>query len=354
MRILIPILGFGKSGGYRVLSQFANYWIKAGHEVTFLCNSNSIEPYFPTNADIIWFNDKGIMVSSPQSIKKSPMNVFIKQYALYKALNLYGIKYDIIMANHSLTALPISKAHVKGKKVYYIQAYEPDFYAYRRGVVGWFLKHYSNYSYKLNNLTKIVNSPIYFEYKDLKATKFVPCGLDLNTYYKKNNVSFSSKIRIGAIGRVEAFKGTTYALSAFLKLLDLKTDYQFELNLAFGDKSLETENIKCPQPNGDSELADFYREMDIIIAPGTTQYGAIHYPVIEAMACGTPVITTYYMPATDNNAWLVEPHSVDSIVSMVLDIINNKSDTDKKILRANNDVQQFSWEHVAQKMINYF
>ena len=249
---------------------------------------------------------------------------------------------DVILANHSLTALPVSKAKIKGKKIYYIQAYEPDYYAYRKGAVGWFLTHYADYSYKLSNLVKIVNSPIYFEYKNLKATKFVPCGLDRCTYYKKDNTKFFSKIKIGAIGRLEVFKGTAYVLDAFLELLSLKTEYQFELNLAFGDKVLENQYINCPQPDGDFELAQFYREMDIIIAPGTTQYGAIHYPVIEAMACGTPVVTTYYMPATDANAWLVEPHSVSSIVSQVLNILDDKANTTRKILRAFEDIEQFN------------
>ena len=83
MKILIPSFGFAKSGGFRVLSQFANYWIKLGHEVTFLCSSNSIEPYFPTDAEIIWFNDKGVVEDAPNITKKSPFNIFVKQYALY-------------------------------------------------------------------------------------------------------------------------------------------------------------------------------------------------------------------------------------------------------------------------------
>jgi hypothetical protein len=33
MKILIPILGFGRTGGYRVLSQLATEWCKQGHAV---------------------------------------------------------------------------------------------------------------------------------------------------------------------------------------------------------------------------------------------------------------------------------------------------------------------------------
>jgi len=35
-------------------------------------------------------------------------------------------------------------------------------------------------------------------------------------------------------------------------------------------------------PGNDTELADYYRSVDILIAPGTVQHGAPHYPVMEA------------------------------------------------------------------------
>ncbi len=36
MKILIPMAAFGTAGGARVLSQLANAWIDAGHEVDML------------------------------------------------------------------------------------------------------------------------------------------------------------------------------------------------------------------------------------------------------------------------------------------------------------------------------
>ena len=37
MKIIIPLVGsFSKEGGWRVLSELANAWIRMGHEVVFL------------------------------------------------------------------------------------------------------------------------------------------------------------------------------------------------------------------------------------------------------------------------------------------------------------------------------
>ena len=360
MRILIPILGFAKSGGFRVLSQFANYWSKSGHEVSFLCSSNSINPYFPTEAKIIWFNDKNEIVDTNKFEKKKPLNVFIKQIALYKVLSKYANEYDIVLANHSLTALPVNMAKIKAKKFYYVQAFEPDYYVSRKTLIGKFLYHYSNYTYKLKNLDIIVNAPVYYSYKSIEANKYVPCGLDLEVYYPKNinAINFEKEtIKIGAIGRVESFKGTTFVIEAFTKIKQNKLfNKKMELYLAFAD--IKTENhessIFVLTPKSDSELADFYRSMDIIIAPAIGQFGAIHYPVIESMACGTPIITTYFMPAHEGNAWLVSPQNSDSIISQIESIISNSKIVKEKAYHAIYDIQQFNWSIIANKMISYF
>lgn len=360
MKILIPLLGFAKSGGFRVLSQFANYWIQAGHEVTFLCSSNSMEPYFPTNAKTIWFNDKKDIVKINKVEVKKPVNVFIKQFALYKVLNKIANDYDVVLANHSLTALPVSKAKIGSKKFYYVQAFEPDYYSYRKNLIGKFLYHYSNYTYKLKKLNIIVNAPIYYSYQSLKADKFVPCGLDLQIFYPKNiNAVNLNKglIKIGAVGRIEVFKGTAFVLEAFRKIKQQSLVAQtMELYLAFGEEKLENRehSIFVVTPQNDSELAEFYRSMDIIIAPATSQFGAIHYPVIEAMACGTPIITTYYMPAHESNAWLSSPSNAYSIICQIRNIINNNELAKEKAQRALYDIQQFSWPIIANKMLNYF
>ena len=58
MKIAIPIFGFSASGGGRVLSELANQWILMGHDVTFITFGDTILPYFPTQADIIWVDYK--------------------------------------------------------------------------------------------------------------------------------------------------------------------------------------------------------------------------------------------------------------------------------------------------------
>ena len=82
--------------------------------------------------------------------------------------------------------------------------------------------------------------------------------------------------------------------------------------LHFGSSDLINEKKKyfSFKPNCDSELADYYRSIDILIAPSFLQLGAYHYPVIEALACGTAVITAGYLPGNKYNSWILKNESI--------------------------------------------
>jgi glycosyltransferase involved in cell wall biosynthesis len=135
----------------------------------------------------------------------------------------------------------------------------------------------------------------------------------------------------------------------------IKSDLDIELHVAFGDEELiHHEGVKVFSFKGDFELANFYRSLDIYISAGTYQLGAVHYPVIEAMACGVPVITTGYFPSSNENAWIIKKENSDEIVSKIKNVLLNKDEAICKSQRALCDVQQFDWGTVSNKMIDIF
>ena len=76
------------------------------------------------------------------------------------------------------------------------------------------------------------------------------------------------------------------------------------------------------------------------------------YPVIESMACKVPIITTGYYPSNEDNAFIVSIKDIKAIENAVLELINKPSI--KKQELAYQQIQSFSWENIAQKMMNYF
>lgn len=349
-KIIIPLISFGKQGGFRVLSELANNWIRAGYEVTFLAYKRSEMPYFPTIAKIIWYDGNGLHDKNDVALKKPILRLFAILYYLTKAIN--AINYDIVLANQCLTALPVRIAKEKGEKFYYIQAYETDFYR-APGYKNWILRLLSEVSYKLN-LNRIVNSPLYFNYKGIKANKYVYPGIDFNLFSPTNSQKKITPFILGCIGRIEPFKGTSYVLEAF-KELRQEMGAGIELHVAFGNEDLKLiEGVTIPNISGDAELSKYYKSVNVIIAPGTIQLRSVHYPVIEAMACKTPVITTGYLPADVNNAWIVPVKDSKAILSAIKEIMENPLEVKRKTEIAYLSIQEFGWNTVSEKMLKYF
>jgi len=357
MNILIPILGFDKTGGYRVLSRIATELTKKGCKVDFLVPDNSQEPYFPTEAGIIWTDATGKLLSERNKKKtNSGKGYFYISKALTMALRKKFVKeYKVIIVNHSLTSYPIILAGLKKKVVYLAQAYEPEYYQLKGGLKNKLIMYLSMLSYKMGFFT-IANSNLYLKYKWLNAHRIITPGLDLSVF--KPNVSTTLQqpqvkkvIRIGTIGRVEPQKGTVFILEAFKQLS--KSYENIELHIAFSTEHDWgfIKNVFYSRPDGDDALAEYYRGLDYYVCAGIAQFGAVHYPVIEAMACGVPLISTPYYPLTEENGWLIEPSNSSSIVETIKKAINNPILTRKKTANAFESIQEFSWDIIANQML---
>lgn len=349
MRILIPVLEFGRAGGFRVLSNLADQFISKGHEVHFVSPDSSASPYYPTSAEIIWISVSGIRaaVNNPRKI-----GLFYNIRSLYYFLRKNTDRYDAVMANQSLTTWPVYLSRIKARWFYYIQAYEPDHYRTLIQKKYILLRYLSALSYSLP-FTKIVNAPLFRKYRSIETQNMVLPGIDLELFYpKKEQKAQLRPWRVGTIGRAEKFKGTFLVLAAFKKLRIIHPD--IELHVAFGTSEIEdkTNGIFIVNPDGDHALAEFYRGIDIYVCAGTIEHGAVHYPVIESMACGTYVITTPYYPADETNAWIVGSGNVDDIVQRSIEIMEgDPGENQKKVIQARRVLNQFSWGRVSEAML---
>lgn len=361
MKILIPIIGFGAAGGYRVLSELANHWAAAGHHVDFLVDARLAAPYFPTIASILKFDRRGLLQDSdkPSSGALAPSgNAFSIYQGMWRALKSLCNSHDVIFANHALTTYPVAlMGCTRSRKFYYVQAYEPEYYALEPGLKSRILEIFSRRSYSLG-LQQIANAPIYVGHREIKAHTWIPPGIDPDTFCRRSDIPDlrrGEKLTIGIIGRREPAKGTAYALEAFTRLA--VEDTQISLKVAFGNLPPQWKHDRAEVivPQGDAQLADFYRSVDVLVAPGIVQLGACHYPVLEAMACGTPVITTDYLPATDETSWRVPIKNSAAIAEAILKV----RDTPHDELRRKLDIAwqstfPFHWARIADKFIAQF
>ena len=345
MRILIPILGFGRAGGNRVLSQLATAWQREGHAVAFLSPANGPEPYFPTSAEIIWVEADGSRAAAPRDAGMTGKGNFL---SLMRGVRREHHRFDIVFANHSLTTWPVWLAGVpRPKRFYYIQAYEPEYYA----ATGQRLNRLAAaVSYKLP-FTRIVNATTY---PKLGHHPFVPFGIDLDVFRPASMPAPERPLVIGTIGRREPGKGTRFVLEAFRDVRATLPDARMVVAYDNLPDDASRSGTEIVQPRNDSELADFYRGLDVLVAGTYGQSGAPHYPVLEAMACGIPVVHTGYLPGTELNSWIARPCDSASIAEQILRIVDEPQEAERRRQAALGAVRSFAWDEVASNMSRLF
>jgi len=358
VKILIPIIAFGRSGGYRVLSQLANHWIQMGHEVDFLVDERSPSPYFPTSAGIVRFGSLGrasMRANAESEAFNTSGNALSIYVRMWLALVRKARRYDVLLANHSLTAFPVAFCFATNvSKHYYVQAYEPEYFEALPGWKNRILRFLSTMSYRLP-LHQVANSPLYIGYQGIKARSWVAPGVDRTVFVRRAAppcLSEGSEVVLGTIGRSEPGKGTRYVLDAFERLA--RNDARFKLKVAYGNLPADWSRLRTEVcvPTDDEELSQFYRSVDILLAAGTVQLGAFHYPVLESMSSGTPLVTTEYLPADASNAWIVPSRDSEAIANAVLEILQTPIDElTSKLDRAEAAVEEYSWPSVAQKFM---
>ncbi|MFZ0442832.1 MAG: glycosyltransferase family 1 protein, partial [Methanobacterium sp.] len=100
----------------------------------------------------------------------------------------------------------------------------------------------------------------------------------------------------------------------------------------------------------EEELPKWYNASDLLVYP--CLYAGFGLPPLEAMACGTPVITsnTSSLPEViDDAGTMVDPNNVTNMASKMYEILNNpdlRGDLIKKGLKR---AQFFTWEKAANE-----
>lgn len=342
MKIIIPVLGFGRAGGERVLSKLATELMSYGHDVSFVAPDNKTKPYYTTTAKIV--------TSKSNQSRVKIFRIIKVYYNLWR--KCIELKPDAVVASFHLTAYLVALLPIKRhKKFYYIQAYEANFFDNKI----WKLIARLTYCLPLN---KILNSPNLLPRKYDDFIGVVPAGVDLNVFYPRSkNKLLNGYTSIGIIGRKEKHKGTSEIISV---LCALENKIGIIINIAIYLEEIDKERLISAgfQVNfipitSDSELASFYRSNDIMIAVGLIEDGAFHYPCAEAMACGCLVISNY-APLTETNSVLkldkFDACKLGEVINLCITLdLEEKS---KEIQSNISVLKKYGWEIVGEKFNN--
>ena len=186
----------------------------------------------------------------------------------------------------------------------------------------------------------------------------LPYGVDTNFFTPGISSSQSRKQpRVLFVGQIGQRKGISYLLRAFKRyrssgtFLTLVGKIQGD-GLCFSPWQNMFKHINhCPQ----IELRNIYQENDIFLFP--TLLEGMPLVVLEAMACGLPVITTPNGPGDivrdGVDGFLVPPRDVDAIVDCLERL---GRDPELRIWMGRNArrrAQNFTWEVYRKKAVNF-
>jgi len=106
----------------------------------------------------------------------------------------------------------------------------------------------------------------------------------------------------------------------------------------------------------DQQLIDLYRNAEFLIYPSF--YEGFGLPVVEAMACGCPVIAANasslpeIMPDAE---WLVDPYQPADMAAKMQRMLALSPDQRRKLIETNqSQARNFTWDQTANRMIKIF
>ena len=129
----------------------------------------------------------------------------------------------------------------------------------------------------------------------------------------------------------------------FDKLINLVIEYNLEENVKFLGYISNNDNV---------ELLNF---AEFFIYPSL--YEGFGLPVLEAMACGCPVITSKgssLEEITRDCAMLVNPKSIDDIEDAMFVLLKDKNLRKELIRKGKEKVKEFSWQITARKTLEIY
>lgn len=199
----------------------------------------------------------------------------------------------------------------------------------------------------------------------IPAKKIRVIYLAANHIFKKIK-SIKKKNFILFVGTVEPRKNLKRLIIAYKKLpFSIKNKYKLLIVGAKGwnnseiydeaRETVETGAIVFKDYISDRELVRLYNEAKIFIYPSL--YEGFGLPVLEAMSCGTPVITskTSSLPEVAGHAALyVNPEDIDDISNKMNKLIGNENLQKKLSVMGLKQAQKFSWEKCARETLHVY
>lgn len=346
---ILPTLSY--SGGVRVIAIYAKLLIERGHHVTV------------------------VSPGRPRLTFKNSIKLLLGKKLSYLFTTVYfdeveGLDLIILDKNRPVTEQDIPNGDFviatwwktaywivdfpesKGKKIYFMQDYgDVTGQPMDKIIESWHLPFV-----KIITISNWLSELMIKENVSQNLITIIPNGVDTNNFFFKSR-RMNIVPKIGFLYTDAPQKGADIVFEAF-KIL--KKQIPNLILSMYGSKDLPshvklTNDVEYHQGIPDSELAKIYSDCDIwLFASSREGFGL---PILEALACGTPVVATNAGAAADiiddSVGKLMTTYEAQEMSQAILSILNLSSDQWQELSdNAFKKSRFFSWKKSAEKFEN--
>lgn len=350
MKISFIVPEIVRSGGMRVIFEYANRLFRKGHEVslytpvvpfnTYKGISNFIFQKYRIKSALKYFMNK----------RKLPVNIFSYDFGIkyVPAVNDYFIPDgDAVIATSWTSSYYVSKLKSsKGKKSYFIQGFE----------IWNCNEQLAKGSYNLD-LNKIVVSDYLKKLLNnlfkTDSVEIMP-GINYDVFYNDNKIFNDVPVIIFADNQLE-IKNVKGAIEVIQKL---KSKYSELKVKVFGVSKFNNlpEYAEFCVCKDDEELRKMYCSSDIFLFPSLSE--GFGLPPAEAMACscavvGNAVAAFPEFSVHNKNSIHCNPDNIESLYEGVCSLIDDRDKLKRISFAASEDIRKIlNWDNSVNRFEN--
>ncbi|HBW34984.1 glycosyltransferase family 4 protein [Desulfosporosinus sp. BICA1-9] len=321
MKIVFPVLSLEMGGGARFIYHLANALADKGHDIEVVMPEKGVQVW-PLRTKL-----RRVKELTPSSIPSA----------------------DFILPNFYLTVRPAWESQ-KGRVVRLSLGYEPlwvpdSVTAKQTYLIGAPIMSISEWHRQLIRQETGLESTV------------ISGGVDTSTFhpYPKPSEQTGRK-NIFYIMR-DAVSGYTWKGGEdFLKVVTrLKDQVNFDLTVSIPENALFASPVPCRLKTSttDQELAQLYAVADLFVY--TSYFEAFGLPPLEAMACGTAVVTTDCGGVRDyvrsgENCLLVPPSDIDQLSTAIYRLLTQDTERQRLAAAGHRFAQAWTWQRTADQV----
>ncbi len=337
MKINFYISSIGIFGGSKAIFEYANRLYNLGQDVTIYIITFDYIDYLKL---LIRNKTRGLIKWFPNKV---PLRVIH-----HKVHNV--LKADCHIATFWKTATVLQNSNIKGRKFYFVQAYESLWAGPKNEVERTYTDEfeYIVLSDWLKNIIhrKTGKTPL------VLVTPVTPESIGNS----QKPIAKSNFFRVGYNYVSKRFKGYPEFEGAILNLEKEIQNIKVVILTAEKQKKFPFKNFEVWNSPPQEKLSDYYNSLDLFVS--TSWYEGLGMPAMEAMKCKIPVLTTDSLGCRNyakhlETAYLIKPNSVSEIIEGIKKLYNDIILRQKLSENGYNEVLKYRWDKSTEQLLNF-